>query len=95
MLTSFSEWSWLLICFAFLLYPNGTADLSDSGMRRWFRGAGIQLVVTVAIVGVMFYLAKRGMVHTITAPWFILPVWLLSLGLIFHDWHKQKGVADA
>jgi len=94
MLTSFSEWSWLLICFSFLFYPGGTPDLSDSGMRGWLRGAGIRLIVTLAIVGVFFYLAKRGVMHTVTDPWFILPVWLITLGLIVRDWRKQRGVAD-
>jgi len=95
MLTRFSDWSWLLVCFAFLLYPSGKPDLSDSGMRRWIRGAGIQLIVTIAVVGAIFYLTKRGVAHTITAQWFILPVWLITLGLMFRDWRKQRGVADA
>ena len=94
MLTRYSDTGLLLLFIASLLYPRGEPDLSDSGMRRWLRGVGIRLI-GLFVLGVFYYLVAHKIAHAITDPWFILPLWVISLFAIYRDWRKQKGMADA
>ena len=94
MLTRYSDTGLLLLFIASLLYPHGEPDLSDSGMLRWLRGVGIRLI-GLFLLGIFCYLAAHKLAHAITDPWFILPLWLISLFAIYRDWRKQKGLADA
>ena len=94
MLARYTETGLLSFFIASLLYPRGEPDLSDSGMRRWLRGVGIRLI-GLFVLGIFYYLAAHKIAHVIITPWFILPLWLISLFAVYRDWRKQKGVVDA
>jgi hypothetical protein len=101
LLTRFSGVSWCCLYLAVLwdifLTPHGVPDLSDSGMRRWLRGAGIRLVVVLLVVGLLVYfhpvVKAEMMERVIHNPAVVLPVWLLLLWSMHRRWHRLKGVA--